>query len=185
MAERGFSLAHSLVSQSSLISLSLWRQTQSPTWVCLLESQFLGDEAGMHSPAMLIFLAVYFPFFFLQTVCCSFLLDCKTHSNQSDLSASEKTYQKWGTCSLSQLPPWGAGPIPIPLPLSPFSFILSFPSYLTKHPGSFLDFSKVWCLLSVFSRCSTWIFPLIDVFLMILWEEVSSTSSPPPSWSRQ
>ena len=66
----------------------------------------------------------------------------------------------------SQLPPRGAGPVPILLSLfSLFSFALP------RYVGEFLAFWEVWGLLPAFSRCSVGVVPRVDVFLMYFWEE--------------
>ena len=49
----------------------------------------------------------------------------------------------------------------------------------------FLAALVVWDFLPAFSRYSVRIFPHVDVFLMYLWEEVSSHPSILPSWSPQ
>ena len=55
------------------------------------------------------------------------------------------------------------------------SFLFFFcPAWLC---GGYLGLPEVWGLLPVFSRCSVWIIPLVDVFLMNLWKETSSMSS--------
>ena len=76
-----------------------------------------------------------------------------------------------GNIFLSQLPPKSTGPI-----LIPFSLSLLFFFCHTWFHGDFLALSEVWGLLPVFSRCFTRIVPHIDVFLIYLWQEVSSTS---------
>ena len=58
-------------------------------------------------------------------------------------------------------------------------FFLSVFSFLfcpTQVRGEFLAFWEVWGLLPAFSRCSVGVVPHVDVFLMYLWEEVSSMS---------
>ena len=90
-------------------------------------------------------------------------------SVQADLLAGEGGSQGEGTFPLSRLPPRGAGPLPIP-PL------LLFPFILPRYMGIFLAALVVWDLLQAFSRYSVRTVPHVDVFLMYLWEEVSSTS---------
>ena len=82
----------------------------------------------------------------------------------------------------SQLPPTGAGPVPIlfffsiPILLSLFSF---FP---TQICGEFLAFWEVWGFLPAFSRCSV-VVPHVEVLLMYLWGgRWSPRLTPPPSW---
>ena len=56
------------------------------------------------------------------------------------------------------------------------SQFLSFALCQTQLHGGFLALSEVWDLLPVFSRCSMWITPFVDIFSMFLWEKVSSSS---------
>ena len=72
-----------------------------------------------------------------------------------------------GTFPLSQFPTRDA---PIPIPFLPFPFLL--PGYM----GIFLAALVVWDLLQAFSRYSVRIVLHVDVFLMYLWKELSSTS---------
>ena len=57
---------------------------------------------------------------------------------------------------------------------SPNSFV--FPFILLCYIVIFLVALVVWSLLPVFSGYSVWIVPHVVIFLMYLWEEVSSTS---------
>ena len=73
----------------------------------------------------------------------------------------------WEPFLLPHTPPArGAGPI-----LLPFSSL-----FLPGYVGLFHVLSGVWGLLVVFSRGSVRTVPFVDVFLMYLWEEVSSIS---------
>ena len=83
---------------------------------------------------------------------------------------SKKLSQAESPIPLSQLHPMGTNPIQIPLFLFFFSFVL--PGYLVI----FLATLIIWDLLPVFCRYSVRIVPLVGVFLMYLWEEVSSMS---------
>ena len=74
-----------------------------------------------------------------------------------------------------QLPPRGAGPVPILLCL--FFFCP------TLVHGEFFAFWEVWGLLPAFSRCSVGVVPHVDVFLMYLWGgSLSPRLTPSPSW---
>ena len=64
----------------------------------------------------------------------------------------------------SQLPPTGAGPVPIILTLF-FSFFFCS----TQVYGELLAFWEVRGLLPAFSGCSIGAVPRVDVFLMYLW----------------
>ena len=76
------------------------------------------------------------------------------------------TSQGAGTFPISQPPPWGTGPNPVP-------FSLSFVFWSTRLClcGDFL--SEVWGLPPAFSRYSVRTVQHVDVFFMYLWEEVS------------
>ena len=63
----------------------------------------------------------------------------------------------------SQLPPRGAGPVPILLCLF---FLFSFA--LPRYVGSFVPFGKSE-VFRQFRRCSVGVVPHVDVFLMYLW----------------
>ena len=65
----------------------------------------------------------------------------------------------------SQLPPTGAGAVPILLSLL---FLFSFA--LPKYGGEFLSFLEVGRFLPAFSGCSVEAVPRVDVFLLYLWE---------------
>ena len=64
----------------------------------------------------------------------------------------------------SQVPPGGAGPVPILLSLF---FLYSFCSAQVR--AEFLAFWEVRGLLPAFSTCSVGVVPHVDVFLMYLW----------------
>ena len=51
----------------------------------------------------------------------------------------------------------------------------SFSFCHTQLCGGFLTSLEVWGRLPAFRRCSVWIVPLVDIFLMFLWEKMSST----------
>ena len=80
------------------------------------------------------------------------------------LLSSEGASQSVGTFSLSQLPPRGTSPVPIPF----FSFAL--PSCVEI----LLAILGVGDILPAFSRYFVRIVPDVDVFLLYLWAEVSS-----------
>ena len=67
----------------------------------------------------------------------------------------------------------------------PYSFVSDFSFFFcpTRVRGEFLAFWEVWGLLPAFSRCSVWVVPHVDVFLMYScggrW---SPRLTPPPSW---
>ena len=66
----------------------------------------------------------------------------------------------------SQLPPTGAGAVPILLSLL-FLFSFALPKYVR---GEFLAFLEVGRFLPAFSGCSVGAVPRVDVFLLYLWE---------------
>ena len=83
----------------------------------------------------------------------------------ADLPATEGASQSEGTFPLSQLPPRGTGAV-----------LITFFFFLLSYPVIFLTALVVWDLLLEFSRYSVRTVPHVDIFLMYLWEEVSSTS---------
>ena len=83
-----------------------------------------------------------------------------------------------GNFSPSQLPPRGAGPVPILLSLF---FLFSF--VLPRYVGSFFPFGKSEVFCQRLVGCSVGVVPHVDVFLMYLWGGRWSTHlTPLPSW---
>ena len=109
------------------------------------------------------------------SLCCLAQPDCWVPlwaSEARSLSQLLSLLLKWlhpvGTCPLPHHTPPTRGSGPILLPLL-FSF------FLPGYTGLFHVLSGVWGLLVVLSRASVRTVPFVDVFLMNLWEEVSST----------
>lgn len=144
------------------------RYRQSPTegtaQACVVLADFFRPyfKAEIHVTFSLYLTAtsVFFFFFF------SFPSSCVS----ADLSTGEGAPQGEGTFSLSPLPPMGAGP-----------FHIIFFLFLSGLVKIFLIAPLVQDLLLEFSRCSVRIGPLVDVFLIYLWERVSSHTSILPS----
>ena len=91
----------------------------------------------------------------------------------------------WSFLSILPYHPTGWGSFPerekftfVQLPLRGTSPVLLPPFFSFTWPGYveiFIILPGIWGLLLVFSRCPLRIVPSVDVFLMWLWEEVSST----------
>ena len=64
----------------------------------------------------------------------------------------------------------------------PSHFLFFSPFHLPGYLETFLVLSSVWGLLLVFDRCSLRVIPFLDVFLMYLWEGVSSMSLDSAIW---
>ena len=104
----------------------------------------------------------------LQTNCCILLWGSEALVCPGWHPTSVGTSQGAGTSPVSQLPPWGTGPNPVP-----FSLSFVFCSTRLCLCGDFLVLSEVWGLPPAFSRYSVRTVQHVDVFLMYLWEEVS------------
>lgn len=181
----GIFQVHPPVLLSSLFRLSEGRQPQLFPWIWLLNPEFQlpaptcsggwGWEAQCLSTHRLHSLLSVSPL-----ADCQLLFPPRVQNSSSiwaDLPTGERASQRVGTLSPSQLHPWNTDLVLVNFPLTLlFLFFLSFFPYSNHLQGGFLAFWEIWCLLSVFSRCSMWTVPLVDTFLMFFVWEVSTVS---------